>query len=139
MNLIIVSILAALFVFPFMFAGCGRDVFEPATGGAHRSISLTATAAKGATRITIGGTGLAADANLSWAEDMTLETSDCGMDMAVNVDDVSADFYLALVPQPGIEPDFTVTLSDGRSWIGGLVARDWFSGEYVRKDKVVEI
>lgn len=275
MKLIKNSILTALFAFPFMFAGCGQDVFEPAAGGNHRSISLTVTAAKDAStrttlaenadgdldcrwqkgdylivarpdgtkigelglqpdadnaavatfrgtveyggeeklnfiypgtnttagenastvtlaeqsgtvagltgqdvltataqvsafeggakadlgvmhrklafgrfrlsfpegvdakeaaRITIGGTGLAAVANLSWAGDMTLETSGVGMDMAVDVDDASADFYLALVPQPGIEPKFTVTLSDGRSWIGGLVARDWFSGEYVRKD-----
>ena len=275
MKLIKISILTALFALPFMFAGCGQDVFEPAADGAHRSVSLTVTAAKDApmrttlaenadgdldcrwqegdylivarpdgtkigelglqpdadnaavatfrgtieyggeeklnfiypgtnttagensssvtlaeqsgtvagltsqdvltataqvsafeggakadlgvmhrklafgrfrlsfpegvdakeaARITIGGTGLVTDANFSWAGDMTLEKSDGSIAMGVDVNDVSADFYLALIPQPGIEPNFTVTLSDGRSWIGGLVARDWFPGEYVRKD-----
>ena len=86
-----------------------------------------------AAEITVGGTGVMTSATLSWGGDMAFETTAGEGIVKVSVADVSADFYLAVIPQEGIEPTFSVTLSDGGSWTGTLAARDWKAGEYVRK------
>lgn len=83
--------------------------------------------------ITMTGTGVKTSATLSWSNNMAFEPADGEGIVSVNVADASADFYLAVIPQEGIEPTFSVTLSDGNSYTGTLTARDWVAGEYVRK------
>lgn len=273
MKLIKISILTALFALPFMFAGCGQDLLESAADGAHRSVSLTVTAAKDApmrttlaenadgdldcrwqkgdylivarpdgtkigelglqpdadnaavatfrgtieyggeeklnfiypgtnttageksssvtlaeqsgivagltsqdvltataqvsafeggvkadlgvmhrklafgrfrlsfpqgvdaaeaAEITVGGAGVMTSATLSWGGAMPFEAADGAGVVSVSVADASADFYLSVIPQAGIEPTFSVTLSDGSTYTGTLPSRDWKAGEYVR-------
>ncbi len=84
--------------------------------------------------ITVAGTGVKTSATLSWSGNMPFEAA-AGEDViSVSVANASADFYLAVIPQAGIEPTFSVTLADGSSYAGKLPARHWTAGEYIRTD-----
>lgn len=89
-------------------------------------------AAEAAT-ITVSGIGVKTSATLSWSGDMDFAPSDVEGAVSISVADASADFFMAVIPGHGIEPTFSVTLSDGTSYTGTLSPRDWEKGEYVLK------
>lgn len=85
-----------------------------------------------AAEISVGGTGVMTSATLAWGGTMAFEAATGAGSVSVSVSDASADFWLAVIPQAGIEPTFSVTLSDGSTYTGTLASRDWKAGEYVR-------
>ncbi len=89
-------------------------------------------AAEAAT-ITVSGPGVKTSATLSWSGDMDFAPSDGEGAVSISVADASAEFFMAVIPGQGIEPTFSVTLSDGTSYTGSLSPRDWEKGEYVLK------